>query len=169
MPDPTLVDTYDQANDFRYSSYFQIIDQRLVLSKYLAKSAQLGKPDGVVNFKALRTGEMYLIRAEANAKIGDETDALDDLNTLRAARINGYVSEILSGTALTDAIELERRKELICEGHRFFDLKRTTRTINRTNCSNFCTLSRTDRSWTWPIPQPEIDANPAILPQNPGY
>jgi hypothetical protein len=169
MPNPTLLDSYDQVNDVRYSSYFQVIDQRLVLSKYLAKSAQLGKPDGVVNFKALRTGEMYLIRAEANAKIGDETDALDDLNTLRAARINGYVPEVLSGTALIDAIELERRKELICEGHRFFDLKRTTRIINRTNCSNFCTLSPTDRSWTWPIPQPEIDANPAILPQNPGY
>ena len=169
MPNPTLLDTYDQVNDVRYSSYFKVIDQRLVLSKYLAKSAQLGKPDGVVNFKALRTGEMYLIRAEANAKIGDETDALDDLNTLRAARINGYVPEVLSGTALTDAIELERRKELICEGHRFFDLKRTTRIINRTNCSNFCTLTPTDRSWTWPVPQPEIDANPAILPQNPGY
>jgi len=168
-PNLTLVASYDQVNDIRFSSYFKIISSRLVLSKYLAKAAQLGKPDGVVNFKAFRTGEMYLIRAEAYARNGNEASALDDLNTLRGARINGYVPEVLSGTALTDAIEQERRKELICEGHRFFDLKRANRTVNRANCSSFCTLDPSNRSWTWPIPQPEIDANPNILPQNPGY
>ena len=170
-PNPTLVNSYDQANDIRYPSYFQVIAGRLVLSKYLAKEAQLGKPDGVVNFKAFRTGEMYLIRAEANARKGAATEAaaLADLNTLRDARIDGYTPVVLSGAALTSAIELERRKELICEGHRFFDLKRTTHVINRTDCSSFCTLSANNRAWNWPIPKPEIDANPAILPQNPGY
>ena len=178
-PNPTLVASYDAANDVRYISYFKIINtgnppnpnnpSRLVLSKYLAKAAQLGKPDGVVNFKAFRTGEMYLIRAEASARKGDEVTALADLNTLRAARINGYVPVVLTGTALTDAIEQERRKELICEGHRFFDLKRTTRVVSRANCASFCTLAPSNRAWTWPIPQPEIDANANILPQNPGY
>jgi hypothetical protein len=170
-PNPTLVSSYDQTNDIRYSSYFKVISGRLVLSKYLAKAAQLSKPDGVVNFKAFRTGEMYLIRAEANARKGgaNEATGLADLNALRAARINGYVPVVLTGAALLSAIEMERRKELICEGHRFFDLKRTTRTVNRTDCTSFCTLAPTNRSWNWPIPQPEIDANPAILPQNPGY
>jgi hypothetical protein len=168
-PNPALLSTYDQANDVRFPSYFSVIAGRLVLSKYLAKESQLGTPDGVVNFKAMRTGEMYLIRSEALARLGDDLDAMDDLNTLRAARINGYVPEALTGPDLLDAIALERRKELICEGHRFFDLKRTTRTISRANCSNFCTLAPSDRAWTWPIPQPEVDANPNILPQNPGY
>jgi starch-binding outer membrane protein, SusD/RagB family len=180
-PNATLVASYDAANDIRYTSYFKNVNTgnppnpsnptRLVLSKYLAKAAQLVKPDGVVNFKAFRTGEMYLIRAEANARKGgaNEAASLADLNALRAARINGYVPVVLTGTALTDAIQQERRKELICEGHRFFDLKRTTRTVSRANCSSFCTLAPTDRAWTWPIPQPEIDANKNILPQNPGY
>ena len=170
-PNPTLVASYDQANDVRYASYFQVIAGRLVLSKYLAKAAQLSKPDGVVNFKAFRTGEMFLIRAEANARKGgaNEATGLADLNALRAARINGYVPVVLTGAALLSAIATERRKELICEGHRFFDLKRTTRTVNRTDCTSFCTLAPTNRAWNWPIPQPEIDANPAILPQNPGY
>ena len=168
-PNPTLVSSFDQANDVRYSSYFKDIGGRLVLSKYLAKSAQLSKPDGVVNFKAFRTGEMYLIRAEASARNHDDASALDDLNTLRAARIDGYVPAVLSGTALMNAIEQERRKELICEGHRFFDLKRTTRTVSRDDCTDFCTLDPAAREWTWPIPQPEVDANPNILPQNPGY
>ena len=170
-PNPTLVASYDQTNDVRYNSYFKVISNRLVLSKYLAKAAQLGKPDGVVNFKAFRTGEMYLIRAEAYARKGVATEAqgLADLNTLRGARINGYTPVVLSGAALLAAIDMERRKELICEGHRFFDLKRTTHVINRTDCTSFCTLPANDRAWNWPIPQPEIDANPAILPQNPGY
>ena len=168
-PNPTLVSMYDQVNDVRFSSYFQIRSGRLVLSKYLAKAAQVSRPDGIVNFKAFRTGEMYLIRAEAYARNGDELLALGDLNTLRAARISGFIPGAETGNALINAIELERRKELICEGHRWFDLKRTSRTINRPNCVVFCTLDPSNRAWTWPIPIAEINANPNILPQNPGY
>ncbi|HUR11075.1 MAG TPA: RagB/SusD family nutrient uptake outer membrane protein [Flavitalea sp.] len=169
-PNPTLVTLYDQVNDVRFNSYFQVRSNRRVLSKYLAKAAQIPRPDGVVNFKAFRTGEMYLIRAEAYARKGgaNEALALADLNTLRAARITGFVAGAETGQALIDAIALERRKELIGEGHRWFDLKRTTRTINRTNCTNFCTLLPSDRAWTWPIPLTEINANPNIA-QNPGY
>jgi hypothetical protein len=170
-PNPALVSSYDAVNDIRYNSYFQVRSNRLVVSKYLAKAAQVSRPDGVTNFKAFRTGEMYLIRAEANARKGgaNEVTALTDLNALRSARISGFVAGTETGTALINAIALERRKELICEGHRWFDLKRTTKTINRTSCSVFCTLNPSDRAWTWPLPIAEINANPNILPQNPGY
>jgi len=170
-PNPTLVTMYDQVNDVRYSSYFQVRSNRLVVSKYLAKAAQVSRPDGITNFKAFRTGEMYLIRAEAYARKGgaNEVLALADLNTLRAARIAGFIAGTETGATLINAIALERRKELISEGHRWFDLKRTTKTISRANCTVFCTLSSSSRAWTWPIPIGEINANPDILPQNPGY
>jgi hypothetical protein len=170
-PNPALITMYDQVNDIRYSSYFQVRSNRLVLSKYLAKAAQVPRPDGITNFKAFRTGEMYLIRAEAYARKGgaNEVSALADLNTLRATRIAGFVPGTETGTALINAIALERRKELICEGHRWFDLKRTTKTITRSSCSVFCTLDAANRAWTWPLPIGEINANPNILPQNPGY
>ncbi|MDX2046741.1 MAG: RagB/SusD family nutrient uptake outer membrane protein [Chitinophagaceae bacterium] len=170
-PNQTLVASYDQANDIRFTSYYRTISNRRVLSKYIAKQAASTKPDGVVNFKVFRTAEMYLIRAEAYARKGgaDEVLGLNDLNTLRAVRISGYLPVVLSGSALTTAIATERRKELICEGHRWFDLKRTTRTVNRANCTDFCTLPSNDRSWAWPIPLTEINANANILPQNPGY
>lgn len=169
-PNPTLVTLYNATNDVRFNSYFQTRSNRRVLSKYLAKAAQIPKPDGVVNFKAFRTGEMYLIRAEAYARMGgaNEALALADLNTLRAARIAGFVAGTETGQALIDAIALERRKELIGEGHRWFDLKRTTKTINRLNCTNFCTLAPDNRAWTWPIPLDEMNANPN-MEQNPGY
>ena len=167
-PDPDLLNLYG-GGDVRTDAYFAVIGGRVVLSKYLAKKAALTNPDGVVNFKAFRTGEMYLIRAEAYAKNSNDASGSADLNTLRAARIAGYPPTSLAGAALLNAIATERRKELVGEGHRFFDLKRTTRTVSRVGCSAFCTLSPSSRAWTWPIPQPEIDANPAILPQNPGY
>jgi starch-binding outer membrane protein, SusD/RagB family len=167
-PDPDLLNLYG-AGDTRFDSYFGTIAGRTVLIKYLAKQAQLTTPDGTTNFKAFRTGEMYLIRAEAYARSGNDPSGVADLNTLRGARIAGYTPVALTGTALLNAIASERRKELVAEGHRFFDLKRTTRTVSRVGCSAFCTLIAASRAWTWPIPQPEIDANPAILPQNPGY
>jgi hypothetical protein len=88
---------------------------------------------------------------------------------LRTARIANYTPQLLSGAVLLQAIANERRKELVAEGHRFFDLKRTTRTINRTtNCASFCTLDPSAREWALPVPQSERLANPAAE-QNEGY
>ncbi|MBO9632897.1 MAG: RagB/SusD family nutrient uptake outer membrane protein [Chitinophagaceae bacterium] len=178
-PNAALMNAYDQANDVRWSAYFGEREDRGgnvrdVLIKYEAKAASLAKPDGTVNFKALRVAEQYLIRAEAYAKstTPDEAAAMDDLNALRAARIYGYVDESLTGQALLNAIELERRKELVAEGHRFFDLKRkgvTARKVDRAGSCATCDLPADSYRWAWPIPRNEIDANPAIKPQNDGY
>lgn len=174
-PNPTLLGSYS-LNDIRYDAYFRDVADdfgnfRTVVVKHESKIAQVRNPDGVVNFKAFRTGEMYLIRAEAYARKGGawEASGMADLNTLRAARIIGYADESLTGAALMNAIAMERRKELVAEGHRWFDLKRTTKTINRTFCTAFCNLPSSSRAWAWPIPQPEIDANPNIGPQNSGW
>lgn len=177
-PNQDLINQYDAA-DIRPASYYAVradgddVD-RVVFSKFQAKYTAQKRPDGIVNFKVFRVSEMYLIRAEANARLTtpDEAAANADLNTLRAARITGYTDETLNGQDLLDAIELERRKELIGEGHRFLDLKRkgiTNRKVERTNCAENCTLDATAPQWAWPIPQSEIDANPAIKPQNGGY
>lgn len=182
IPSAELIDALNENNDIRYDAYFELLaggppayEDREVMDKYSNKLASRNNPDGVTNFKAFRTGEMYLIRAEALARSGtpDFDAAMDDLNTLRDARIEGYVPETLTGDALLEAIEMERRKELFAEGHRFFDLKRkgrTERQVVRNGCTtNFCTLDPNRREWTWPIPQAEIDANKNILPQNGGY
>ncbi|WP_207493884.1 RagB/SusD family nutrient uptake outer membrane protein [Aridibaculum aurantiacum] len=164
-----------QTNDIRYSTYFSNVGGSLAVTKYSGKG---GAVDGAANFIVFRTGEMYLIRAEARARMGgQDAAALQDLNTLRAARITGYTPVTgLSGQALLDAIANERRRELIAEGHRFFDLKRTTRTIVRgSTCGNsnisptgVCTLAPTAREWALPIPEPVRNANPNLV-QNPGY
>lgn len=167
LPVNSLLNLYE-PNDIRGAVFFGNINGRTVLTKYFAKSSAAGNPDGIVDYKAYRTGEMYLIRAEAYARKGGmDAQALDDLNTLRSAR--GASTGAESGNALQIAIQTERRKELVAEGHRFFDLKRTTRVVNRTqNCSNYCTLASANRAWAFPIPQSEMLANPNMK-QNPGY
>jgi starch-binding outer membrane protein, SusD/RagB family len=173
-PSTELLGTYNPTADIRYNAYFGTRNlsgtPRTVLTKFVSRGVA---QDNLVDWKVFRTGEMYLIRAEARAMKADAAGASDDLNTLRAARISGYSPVSLSGQALLDAIALERRKELIGEGHRWFDLKRTTRTINRVDCGTTatnCTLAPDAREWAWPIPQSEIDANPQIRgQQTPGY
>lgn len=163
-----------RSEDIRYNAFFSNVGGELALTKYRGKGSNT---DGAANFIAFRTGEMYLIRAEARAKSGQGALALEDLNTLRAARIPSYVPVAgLSGDALLTAIADERRRELIGEGHRFFDLKRTTRVITRgSTCGNtnlspvgVCTLPSTAREWTLPIPEGVINANESQV-QNPGY
>jgi len=168
---------YDQANDVRYDSYFWTVGTlndvpktpRLITLKNLGRS----EPDGVVNWKVYRTGEMYLIRAEANYRLNNQAAALADLNTLRKNRIFGFTDGTESGTALLDAIMTERRRELYAEGHRFFDLKRTVHVINRCpsnagSPSTICSLASNSRAWAWPIPFNETNANPNMI-QNSGY
>ncbi len=184
-PSATLVATFDQTNDIRFGAYFAsrgtgtstpvsayTAATRKILNKFITRGTTL---DNLVNWKALRTGEMYLIRAEARALQGTatETGALADLNALRAARISGYTNVVLAGQPLLNEIALERRKELIGEGHRWFDLKRTTRALTRTDAvlaSAKLTLAATAREWVWPVPQVEIDANTNIKSQqSPGF
>lgn len=143
---------------------------RFVATKYNKKSSTT-TADGIVNFKAFRTGEMFLIRAEALALSGKEALALADLNELRRTRIEDFSDGKETGAALLEAIAKERRKELWLEGHRWFDLKRTTKNIARKNCeqpATACELKPDNRAWTFPIPVGEIQANPNMK-QNLGY
>lgn len=162
-----------QSNDIRYSAYFSTVGGGLALTKYKGKG---NVSDGNANFIVFRTGEMYLIRAEARARSNQEALAMTDLNTLRAARITGYTNENLTGAALLQAIADERRRELVGEGHRFFDLKRTTRTLQRgSTCGNAalsptgtCSLAPNSRQWALPFPEIVRNVNPNLI-QNPGY
>lgn len=167
LPVTALLNLYT-GSDIRGPLFFRTRTGRVVLGKYFAKSTAAGNPDGVVDLKLFRTAEMYLIRAEAYARKGGmDVQSLADLNDLRAARNAAVGAE--TGAALLAAIQTERRKELVAEGHRFFDLKRTSRTIARTqNCSSFCTLASSNRAWSFPIPQSEMLANDN-MDQNDGY
>ncbi len=174
-PSQNLLLNYNTTTDIRYSSYFSSTTSlrpgELIVSKYLGRN---GATDGLVNWKPLRVGEVYLIRAEALARTSQNATSMADLNYLRNKRISNYVNENLTGSALLTAIAVERRKELFLEGHRWFDLRMAGQGIARGgDCkapTTVCSLSANSFRYVWPIPQAEIKANPNIADQqNSGY
>ncbi|HEU4471177.1 MAG TPA: RagB/SusD family nutrient uptake outer membrane protein, partial [Flavisolibacter sp.] len=127
----------------------------------------------VVDLKAIRTAEIYLIRAEANAELNKLGEAAADLNFLRSKRIAGYVNENFADkNTLIDAILTERFKELAFEGFRFFDLRRRELPLQRAasdvDSPLWQGLAAGSSRFTFPIPVSELLANPNMV-QNPGY
>ena len=75
----------------------------------------------------LRTAEVYLIMAEANARLNNLAVAKEYVDKLRAKRLMGANTTIptpANQKEMMDQIILERRKELLYGFNRFFDLKR---------------------------------------------
>ncbi|HMO34085.1 MAG TPA: RagB/SusD family nutrient uptake outer membrane protein [Lacibacter sp.] len=184
---PAFISTYDTSGfagtgigrDIRFTSYYFLRNavggaNNWGISKFRGKGTS---SDNLVNFKVFRVSEMYLIRAEAYAlsSPANPTAANADLSALKTARIDGYTHTALTGAALVSEIAAERRRELSFEGHRWFDLKRTTRVVNRplTGTGNpnpgvQSNLPSSSHRWVWPIPEVEMRANPQMQ-QNSGY
>lgn len=76
----------------------------------------------------MRAAEMYLIQAEAYARLGQETQAGQMLNTLLTQR---HTTAPNITTASVDEVLLQRRIELWGEGFSLFDLKRTNTPLMR--------------------------------------
>jgi tetratricopeptide (TPR) repeat protein len=95
--------------------------------------------EGVANLSSpvyLRLAEIYLNRAEANAKEGNPEDALDDVNIIRKrAGLSGEdlytVSDLKGHNSVLDVVLEERRLELAFEGHRPGDLFRNNLPVVR--------------------------------------
>ncbi|MCX6194116.1 MAG: RagB/SusD family nutrient uptake outer membrane protein, partial [Cytophagales bacterium] len=120
----------------------------------------------------MRAAEMYLIEAEAKARLNDAAGASQVLFDLVKTRNTSYVKSTNTGVALIDEILVQRRVELWGEGHRFFDLKRTNAALNRNGTNAIASVALLydvapgDVRWEFLIPRREINANPAIV-QNP--
>lgn len=95
--------------------------------------------EGFVNLSSpvyLRLAEMYLNRAEANAKLGNGQLAIDDVNLIRQrAGLSGTalysVADLKDHASVLDVVLEERRLELAFECQRSMDLFRNNRPMIR--------------------------------------
>ena len=173
VPTKALLDAYDSEKD---ATGKVIVDVRRSLyelgtagrgtaeiecTKFLGRSGTVN----LDNIPVIRVSEMYLNRAEALARTGNEPGALIDLNAIRT-RAGLDAAKDLTGKALIDEILKQRRLELAFEGHRFFDMKRLGLDIIK--AAPVQNLSFTDFRFLAPIPNREIQAN-VNLKQNTGY
>lgn len=120
---------------------------------------------------------MYLIAAEAAVKLGDNLSAVKYLDPI-VARANP--EKTVQGQAITlERVLDERRKELVAEGHRMYDVIRNGMTVKRIDVkdSNLTSTKHDTKymeyDWNFymivlPIPKKEMDTNPN-MEQNPEY
>lgn len=128
----------------------------------------------------MRLSEIYLIAAEAAAKAPNSTKAAKYLNAI-VLRANPDATPVSEADATVERITIEKRKELVGEGHRFFDAMRNGETVVRyTDTDNrgfhyplipeSQSFDRTYFRTILPIPFDEISVNPNLKDQqNPGY
>jgi hypothetical protein len=156
-----------EAGDQRKAEWMRSISKNGNTWYHAYKYKKTGSNTPQAEFSiVLRLAEMYLIRAEARARQGELTNAKDDLNVIRNTAGLGNTTAVTKDEIL-DAILHERQVELFSEfGHRFFDLRRFGALDG--------TLSGIKADWNTtdnllPLPQTELNLNPNIEPQNPGY
>ncbi len=131
------------------------------------------------NVPMMRLSEVYLTAAECAFNLGDKATAAKYLNAIIENRTSDATKVVTADNITSDRIYVERRKELVGEGQRYFDCLRRGETITRYT-------SEADQGWHQilnpeemsfdrdyykaisAIPQSEINANPNIK-QNDGY
>lgn len=158
---PMLKEKYDR-NDLRPNKYFDVADKNGNFPVLKCGSTQFSC--------SFRTGEIYLNAAEAAAHLNKLSEARGRLLKLIENRYTpeGYTLkkneiEAMSQEALLAEIQEERTKELAFEGHRWFDLRRTTRPrIEKVIDGKTYILEKDDARYTLRIPQAAIDANPEL-------
>lgn len=131
--------------------------------KFSAQSSSTSVGDVVY----MRLAEMYLIKAEAEARNLDESGARNTLTEFVLTRDPEFTTD-KSGDALIDEILIQRRIELWGEGFRFTDLKRLDLPLNRENSNHLQSVSRQmavpsgSKMWQFLIPIREMETNPEM-------
>jgi hypothetical protein len=172
------------AVPFKFSEKGDIVyvkEGRQLYGKFPRKddSKNSNNPDsgevGFADFTVMRTSELYLIKAECEARktAANYTAAVDALFEIQNRCIPNAIKSTKSGQDLIEEIWMERRKELIGEGFRMFDLLRNGLPLVRPSStwSGITNLPAYSPKFLQPIPQAEIDANKGLTnaDQNEAY
>ena len=130
MLSPEMVQLFGQ-NDERLNQFFKTSDNSIYYFDEGSGAALWNTSITYSKFQpmsvGMRTAEVYLILAEAKARLKDIPGAVQTLNQLREKRIKGaeaVLPEPATERAMVQAVIDERRKELISGFSRFWDLKR---------------------------------------------
>lgn len=158
IPSPDFISMY-RTGDQRRTKFYK----RVTSSTY---SLQKGGSDD--NACSFRTSEMYLIAAEASARLDSLDNAVSYLVPLMEKRLNqsAYQTTLelvnsMTQEELIQEILDERARELVFEGHRWYDLRRTTQpALMRTY--DGVTYTLTPEKYTMRFPTEAVEANPEI-------
>lgn len=112
-----------------------------------------------------RLAEQYLIRAESRIRQEKMEEGRSDLNQTRVRAGLAPITSLDPQVLLNELLD-ERFRELFIEHpHRLVDVIR----MGRTDIFEARKPGWTDRSKLFPVPMKEMELNPNLKPQNPGY
>lgn len=156
----TLLNMY-RTGDSRKTKYFEARNLRIY--QYRERNTSEERC-------TFRAAEFYLIAAEAANELNEQSEALQYLKTLMVKRYNSknypkYSSALdgLDQDALRVEIANERRRELAYQGHRWFDLRRTTQPELKKNYEGEeFILEQGDERYTMRFPFGAVAANPEL-------
>lgn len=121
-------------------------------------------------YQTVSTGEMYVTRAEANARLGNLQEALNDVNALAEKRYlaGTYIPLTLNDLENDQAKVIEetlkeRRRELYGKGLRLFDIKRLHLPITHYLDNLKITVPADDPRFILPIFPKYIEDNPELI------
>ena len=194
---PHIFNTFytDLSYDVDEGDYFSLSDQINFIDEDVRKEwaqfdfevrgtkvRQLGKYNKMFYDKtpvryinSLRYSGLNFIAAEALARDGKNSEAIKLMNSFLGAYGATLLDESLSGDELIDAILTEKQKEFAGEGERYFDLKRTGKSLKIMTDYGVAVqteIKADDYRWLFPIPSNEYKYNDYINTeedQNPGW
>lgn len=175
MPKEDILKTFNEKKDERFSidtlgnpnteAYFRNFNGKYpIFSKIKCIMGGVSDPTFRIFTSATiltRLEDIALLRAEALAVLGEKTTAIELLNEIRERRGLKPYAETVNGDLL-DAIFLERKRELMGEGHRWYDMIRREK-IKHDN-PKLAALIANDGIY-WPIAK-EILAQNKLIEQN---
>jgi len=180
---PTSFDLYNtyEAIDVRpafnfiiYFTQLGIPGNRPYLKKYLdATKVPVLSYDWGINFMALRYTDILLLKAECilkGATGGTQTE------------VDAIVNQVRRRAGLGNALNVtlpqlyaERRRELVGEGSRWFDMQRAGGIVETMNAwiakdDDLKQINPFEANFIlYPVPQSQLDVQPGLYKQNPGY
>jgi hypothetical protein len=173
-----------KERQFFYTKYAKIgtTDTIVFPARYIYKffdsTAVTSTAKSDLNFTLYRLADVYLMYAEASnrAEGTPNGDAVDYVNAIRARAQLAPIGA-LSQDAFEKEVWLERYFELCFENKMWFDMIRTRKVHNDVtgNWDDFVghktvfNATFTEKQLLFPVPKQEIDRNPNVLPNNPGF
>ena len=136
-----------------------------------------------INYPAFRYAEVLLIAAEAGAEANGVSEELEGyVNQIRQRARNWggestgtFPENVPTGLSKDDFVDLvleERRIELSFEFKRWYDIKRRRlgeQVFHGPNAREPHANFNPQRDYLFPLPARDLDINPNLRPQNPGY
>ncbi|ERJ57848.1 RagB/SusD family nutrient uptake outer membrane protein [Sphingobacterium paucimobilis] len=172
-----LTKRYGEMTDYRQLIYDSFEDQGTQQGVKVGRTVykMFASQDLLWYYVGFKASEAYLIRAEANVRLGKKDLAIADVNTLLRSRMRKdhivqlKVEDYTENKDLLDRILEERRLELAFDGgHRFMDLRRLGKPQiqHAYRDAQVYTLEKNDPRYILQIPPSETENSPE-MPINP--